>query len=196
MILICVWKFFRVLLNVRSLEVWQVKIDEIRKLTIDDEEAYQTYVAKLSNDDNEFINPNLLNEDKGLSYSEILEKMESQEQPQENGWVAQTKYFAFVAGAIAGRISCRWGLTEELENFIGHIGYDVVRDFRGKGIAVELVRFALNEYKKRGFDRVLITASEKNFVSRRVIEKCGGVLEDIRENGEENVARYWIELSE
>lgn len=47
-----------------------------------------------------------------------------------------------------------------------------------------------------GLDRILVTCSVDNLGSSRVIERNGGVIEDIvhDEESNENIARYWITL--
>ena len=47
-----------------------------------------------------------------------------------------------------------------------------------------------------GLDRILITCRVDNIGSSRVIERNGGVLEDVvhDEESNENLSRYWITL--
>jgi predicted acetyltransferase len=47
-----------------------------------------------------------------------------------------------------------------------------------------------------GLDRILVTCSALNLGSSRVIERNGGVLEDVVHDEElnENLSRYWITL--
>jgi predicted acetyltransferase len=45
-----------------------------------------------------------------------------------------------------------------------------------------------------GLDRVLLTCLPENTASARIIEKAGGVLEDIRETALGPERRYWISL--
>ena len=52
----------------------------------------------------------------------------------------------------------------------GHIGYDIAPSFRGRGYGKQMLKFALIEAKKLGITKVLITANEDNYASRRVIE--------------------------
>jgi predicted acetyltransferase len=54
---------------------------------------------------------------------------------------------------------------------------------------------ALVVARSQGVDRVLVTCFEDNAASARVIEKCGGVLEDVItiEHDARGLRRYWIE---
>ena len=77
----------------------------------------------------------------------------------------------------------------------GHIGYDVPPSFRNAGNATELLWLTLKKAKNMGFDRVLVTCSADNMASGRVIEKNGGVLENmiISDYTRKLVKRYWID---
>jgi predicted acetyltransferase len=59
-----------------------------------------------------------------------------------------------------------------------------------------MLRLALPLARERGLDRALITCDEDNTASRRVIEKCGGLLEGTSPIPESGVlqCRYWISL--
>ncbi len=95
---------------------------------------------------------------------------------------------------VVGVIQIRHRLNEHLLNYAGHIGYAVRPGWRKKGIAKWMLRMILPHCKALGLDRVLITCDKENEASRRTIEACGGVLEDIRMDGENAVLRYWIDL--
>ena len=89
-------------------------------------------------------------------------------------------------------MSIRHALNDYLLNFGGHIGYAVAPEFRGRGYAKHIMRRALDHLAVLGVDRALLTCEDDNLRSAQVIEKCGGVFEDIRRNGETAFRRYWI----
>jgi predicted acetyltransferase len=110
------------------------------------------------------------------------------------GRVPSTFLVAEVDGRIIGRVSIRHELNAYLEERGGHIGYGIRPEFRGRGYATNILVKALKIVRGFGVQRVLVTCSDNNEASRKVIEKCGGVLENIidTEDGE-RVRRYWLE---
>ena len=83
-------------------------------------------------------------------------------------------------------------MNDFLLGFGGHVGYAVAPEHRGRGYATEILRQAVARLATLGVDRVLVTCDPENIASARTIERCGGVLEDIRELPERRVSRYWI----
>ncbi len=112
------------------------------------------------------------------------------------GSVPSTLLFAFVGDRVVGRVSIRHSLNENLERLGGHIGYAVVPEFRRRGYATTMLRLALDiAHGELGIRRVLVTCDNDNIASRRVIEKCGGVLDNILNGPDLAVPkrRYWFE---
>lgn len=111
--------------------------------------------------------------------------------------VPSTFLFAFVDSRIVGRTSIRHCLNTRLERIGGHIGYAVVPEFRRRGYATEILRQSLEIASDQlGIRRVLVTCDDDNFGSIRVIEKNGGVLQDVITGPElmKPKRRYWIDL--
>lgn len=109
-----------------------------------------------------------------------------------------TSYFVVnEAGRLVGAASLRHYLTVEGMNTWGHIGYGVRPGERRKGYATEVLRLMLAEAQKRNLRRVLLGAHADNVASCRVIEKCGGALENAvpdPDHPEKIIRRYWIEV--
>lgn len=93
------------------------------------------------------------------------------------------------SGRVLGSLQLRHELNAYLLEEGGHIGYGVRPSARGRGVATAALAASV-EYAGRdlGLDRVLVTCDDDNAPSRRTIERCGGVLEDVR--GDKR--RYWI----
>lgn len=162
----------------------------IKELKLEDKNAYIDFVNDHT-DENE-SDPSLKSppEDFALYIAE-LEKRKTT--PRE-GFVPVTRYFLFVSNKIAGYVDCRWQLTEKTLQYGGHIGYDIAPSFRGKGLSKELLKFGLEQYKHRGYEKVLITVDEDNIASKKTIEKNGGVMENSFYYEGRPHCRYWINL--
>lgn len=110
-----------------------------------------------------------------------------------DAWVPATFLVAEIDGQIIGRVSIRHELNDFLEYRAGHIGYGIRPEFRGRGYATEILVRALQIVRDLGVQRVLVTCNDSNTAPSKVIEKCGGVLENIIETDDgEMVRRYWI----
>ncbi len=108
----------------------------------------------------------------------------------EEGRVPQIIYWLYDDGRPVGMCKLRTQLTEALRNGGGNIGYAVASFARGKGYGKEQLRLLLEEAKKAGLDKVLITARNYNKASIGVALANGGVIERISE--EEHF--IWITL--
>jgi predicted acetyltransferase len=115
-----------------------------------------------------------------------------------DGWVpAHTFWVVRNAKTIVGVVQLRHALTPFLEAEGGHIGYSVRPSERGKRYATRMLEMALDEARRLGLKRVLITCDRRNVASARVIQKNGGRLENevpSRFPGREFTQRYWVEL--
>jgi len=112
-------------------------------------------------------------------------------------WVPMTTHWLLHdAGVVAGVSRLRHRLTPELLNDGGNIGYYVRPAYRGKGHGRTILALTLEEARRLGLERVLLTVRTGNLPSIRVIEANGGVLEDERVDAEGLAyRRYWIDLT-
>ena len=95
---------------------------------------------------------------------------------------------------LVGIINIRHRLNEHLLNFGGHIGYGIRPDERGRGYATEMLALALEECRRLGLERVLLTCDRENPASANVMIKNGAVLENEVDEEGVIVQRYWIAL--
>lgn len=156
-----------------------------------DEQAARTAQAELSKDDFPF----LLDWDADQPWAAYVQRPANRRQGLDvpPGWVPATFLAADLAGVLVGRVSIRHELNEYLENFGGHIGYAVRPAYRGRGIATEILRQALGIAHGEGIDEILLTCDEDHVISAHIIERLGGVLDDIRtEPDGQAKRRYWI----
>lgn len=131
-------------------------------------------------------------------FEEWLMKVQNNERKEtvENGRPPSYEYMAIRQrdDKLIGMINVRYNLTEEMLMYLGHIGYCVRKSERRKGYAAEMLRLALDEAKKIGLNRVLLTVDSDKIASIATMKKNGAVLEnEVPYNGK-ITQRYWIEL--
>lgn len=106
-------------------------------------------------------------------------------------WAVPSTVFWYVSGLhYLGTLVVRHELTPELTKAGGNIGYHVVAPWRRQGHATRMLAAGLDECRRLGLAKVLVTCDVDNEWSRRVILANGGVA-DGRAKGED---RFWIEL--
>jgi predicted acetyltransferase len=95
-----------------------------------------------------------------------------------------------------GELSLRHHLDAYLLQSGGHIGYGVRPSRQRQGHGTRMLQLALAEARTRGIGRLLLTAHVPNVASRRIIERNGGILENIVDDlfGGGPLCRYWIDL--
>jgi len=118
----------------------------------------------------------------------VAEKVAERESVVDQDWVLNTNLWWVEGEEYLGRMSIRHELNDWLREVGGHIGYDVRRSRRREGHATAMLREALAIAHDLGIECALLTCDEDNVASRIVIERNGGVLEDVR-NGK---LRYWV----
>jgi predicted acetyltransferase len=112
-------------------------------------------------------------------------------------FVGKTHLWAVAEERFVGRISIHHELNDALRVEGGHIGYDTVPSFRGRGVATEMLRQALPVARALGLASVLLTCDETNAASIRVIERNGGSLRETKalDANRPRKRYYWITLS-
>jgi predicted acetyltransferase len=120
-------------------------------------------------------------------YVAALRAQSLEETPRPDHFVPTTTLWWVDGTDYLGRLAIRHRLNERLLAHGGHIGYDVRASARRRGHATAMLRAALPMANGLGIERALITCEAGNVASRKVIEACGGVLEDQRGN----ILRFW-----
>jgi predicted acetyltransferase len=95
---------------------------------------------------------------------------------------------------VLGGIALRHHLTDSLLNAGGHVGYGLRPSARGHGIGTWALTRMLDEARTLALARVLLVCADDNVASAKTIERCGGVLEDVRRTDLGLARRYWIAL--
>ncbi|UZD61847.1 GNAT family N-acetyltransferase [Brevibacterium sp. JSBI002] len=67
------------------------------------------------------------------------------------------------------------------------------REFRRRGYAQQILSRSVERLRSAGVESVLVTCDVTNIASASVIERCGGILEDVRGSSDgPPKRRYWI----
>jgi len=112
------------------------------------------------------------------------------------GRVPYTTFWLASGRRLIGRSSIRHQLTPDLEHEGGHIGYDIRPSERRKGYGTLILRLTLDEARRLGISRALLTCDSDNVASAKIIEKNGGKFQDegVSKRSGKLITRYWIEL--
>lgn len=164
----------------------------LRPLKLEDQAEARAAHGELEAD--EF--PFLLDWNPDRPWAAHLTKLENDRRGVElaHGRVPATFLAADADGVLVGRASIRHELNEFLTNEGGHIGYAVRPRYRARGYGTEILRQALIVARAEGVDRVLVTCDEGNAASAKIIERLGGVFEDVRAASDGiPKQRYWID---
>ncbi|HIX37599.1 MAG TPA: GNAT family N-acetyltransferase [Candidatus Blautia pullistercoris] len=138
--------------------------------------------------------PNAIFRNNYEDFAYYLEHLEYNE-PQE-GLVPDSTFFCFdeKRNLMVGAVNIRHDLNDYLLKYGGHIGDGIRPSERRKGYATEMIRLALEECRKLGLTRVLMTCDKNNIGSAKSIIRNGGILEnEVLEEGSIK-QRYWIAL--
>jgi predicted acetyltransferase len=112
-------------------------------------------------------------------------------------WVPANNYWLVNKDSLViGTSGLRHKLSPQLQRYGGHIGYYIRPTQRNRGYGKRVCVLMLEKAKLLGLKRVLITCDDDNQASVRIIENCGGVLEDkvVNEGHKVPTRRYWIEI--
>ena len=90
---------------------------------------------------------------------------------------------------VLGGIALRTGPGDYVR-WAGHIGYGIRPSARRRGLGGWALARMLDQARERGMDRLLAVCATGNTASARTLERCGGVLESIRDDHR----RYWFDL--
>jgi predicted acetyltransferase len=110
--------------------------------------------------------------------------------------VGQAHHLLFDGRRLIGGSRLRYRLSPLLLREGGNIGYEIRRSQRGQGYGHAILRLTLDEARRIGLRRILLTVAEGNSASLRVIESAGGELDGsgISPMTGEVTRRFWIEL--
>jgi len=174
-----------------------MEILELVVPTIEYKEQVMAYKAEMLENHDSFDGCN------GLGKVETYEEwLDFRGREEKKGWTPSHTWLAVRRsdGRVVGIVNYRSPLTDFLLQYGGNIGYCIRPSERRKGYAKEMLRLTLEECRKAGEKKVLVTCDKGNLGSERTILANGGVLENEVEDkvglGETGtIQRYWITIS-
>lgn len=153
--------------------------------TMAQKKAYMTMVADYIHNDNQ-IDKHFLRA--SFDYENYVESVEKKMDDD-----TQYQWLLMEGMHVIGTVRLRPELEEEeSRDEHGHIGYDISPSYRGRGYGKMILKLVLEEAKKQGMHRVLITCAVSNVASQKIIEYHHGILADMVMGEEGQVRRYWI----
>lgn len=112
------------------------------------------------------------------------------------GRVPNRDFWLICDNEFVGRMNLRYELNDYLLRVAGTIGYEIRPSRRRQGYGTIILRLGLQEARKAGLRKALLTCDEDNIGSKKVIEANGGVFENAIdvEGSSKRKLRYWIAL--
>lgn len=92
---------------------------------------------------------------------------------------------------VLGGVALRVG-DDDYVQWAGHVGFGLRPSARGRGLGTWVLRSTLDQARALGLQRVLAVCAVDNAASAKTIERCGGVLEEVRPTPQGPARRYWI----
>ena len=150
----------------------------LKKINYEDIDKEYEAIIKIPHNENGFENkycnvskeefkneviPKLLNNSKGINLAD--------------GRVPDSYFFLWYNQNIVGLFKIRHYLNDFLKQGPGHIGYTILKDYRGNGYATEGLKLAIEECKKLiKEDEIYLSSHKDNPSSLKVQIKCGAYL--------------------
>ena len=111
--------------------------------------------------------------------------------------VPETALWLVKEDQFIGTLNIRHRLNWHLEKWGGHINFVIRPSMRGKGFGKKILQKGMPFACYLGIERALLTVNQDNKAAIRIVEFCGGKLED-ETSGTERFPprlRYWLDCS-
>ena len=158
------------------------------------EEQYTAYISEWESNQ-ETPTPSATKRN-GVSFTEKYQQWKDNETdiPIKQGYVSSMLYFLISEDIIMGSIVYRPEINERLMKCGGHIGYGIRPSERRKGYATLMLRMLLDNIKREGAVKVMLTCDDDNIASAKTIEKNHGKLYEKAIFENILIRKYWIDL--
>lgn len=128
------------------------------------------------------------------SYLETLHRLKTEPMGARKTVNHSTFWMIYEQKKVLGVVIIRHDLNDLLLKIGGHIEFGIRPGARRKGYGTRMLALALDEARKSGLERVLMTCEEDDLAARKTILKCGGELENRTFFNGKLYERYWISL--
>lgn len=158
-------------------------IEALKEYHAESRYRYQN-ITRISADFETFIKE--LNAEKGYPHQPFQDWIEQ---------VPETIVWLVKDGEYLGSVDIRHRLNWHLEKWGGHVHFTIRPSMRGKGFGKKILQKAIPIINYLGIDKALLTVDPANTAAIRIIEKCGGMLEDTTSATDKFPARkrYWLD---
>ena len=181
------------------MEIKEIELIEINEKYIDEVWDFKKeLLEKDSNNEDLFAGCGDLS--KSNTKEEYLEKCKLRKDVDycnKNNMVPSSIYLAIRKrdNRLVGIIDLRYHINHPiLKTWGGHIGYSVRPSERCNGYGKEMLRLDTLKAKEHNIDKLLVTCSEKNYASEKVILANNGVYESSIKVDDDIIKRYWIKV--
>lgn len=136
-----------------------------------------------------------------MKFEQWVEKINNNEIIADGKWGKSLTYLAIDNNKLIGILSIRYDLPDNLIDKYGHIGYEVRPSERRKGYSTKMLKYALEECKRLGMNKVVLGCYKDNIGSAKTIIKNGGklikevdVIQKISDNWKINLISQYYEI--
>ncbi len=166
------------------------------KLVLPTLEFKQSYLEALEESKDEIGETRLNQPAQDQTFEQFVQELNDHSKGKNlpRGYVPATMFWLVDKNEIIGRISIRHELNDFLLQHGGHIGYYIRPSRRQMGYGKRLLGMGLREAKRLGISSALVTCDDDNVGSWKIIEANGGVLENLIDEEDGRLRRYWIDL--
>ena len=162
-------------------------ISDINKL-----DAYNNDYINYYPDFEPFVTPD--------NYQEVLENNKLLKEGINNNGIKEIYYWVIEDDKIVGHASIRLNPEEDegILKYCGHIMYGVIPSKRNQGYGTKICQLLIQKMKDLGYKEIIITCSDDNLSSAKVIENNNGILLEVVEpdmvNTTKKTRRYKVDI--
>lgn len=150
----------------------------LKAANLGDVEKEYAAITQIPAEENGYVNHfhnNSYDEFKNVSLPYMINQSKGINMPE--GYAPETFYFLWDDNEIVGLFKLRHHLNDTLRNTSGHIGYGILKQYRGKGYAAEGLRLLITLCKDiLKEDEIYLSVAKNNIASLKVQQKNGAYI--------------------